>query len=169
MKTIIGILPWLVVVAVVGGAIWWLLSREMAAGRWLLAALLHGHGVVHVMFMVPTPAATAGGPDWPFDMARSWAVTGAGLDLTLVRTIGFALIAMVVGGFVLAALSTVGILVPPGWWRATVAVSAVASAVLLILFFEPQLVLGLGIDGALLALAGAGRLAALGDLAQPTA
>jgi hypothetical protein len=150
MKTIIGILPWAVVVVAVGGAIWWLLSREMAAGRWLLAALLIGHGVVHIMFAVPAPAAEAG-PDWPFDMARSWVVTGAGLDLNVIRVVGVVLVAIIVGGFALAALSTVGIVVPSGWWQATVAVSAVASAVLLVLFFEPQLVLGLGIDAALLA------------------
>jgi len=76
VKTIVGILPWVVVVAAIGGAIWWLLSRDMSAGRWLLAALLIGHGVVHVMFAVPAPAATGGGPDWPFDMARSWARGG---------------------------------------------------------------------------------------------
>ena len=159
MKTIVGILPWAVVVAAIGGAIWWLLSRDMAAGRWLLAALLIGHGVVHVMFAVPAPTASGGGPDWPFDMARSWAITGAGLDLTVVRAVGVALIAIVVGGFALAALSTVGVLVPPGWWQATVAVSAVASAVLLVLFFEPQLVLGLGIDAVLLAVVATGAWA----------
>jgi hypothetical protein len=156
VKTIVGILPWAVVVAAIGGGIWWLLSRDMSAGRWLLAALLIGHGVVHVMFAVPTPAATGGGADWPFDMARSWAITRAGLDLNVVRAFGVALIAIVVVGFALAALSTVGVLVPAGWWRATVAVSAVASAVLLVLFFEPQLVLGLGIDAVLLAVVATG-------------
>jgi hypothetical protein len=150
VRTIVGILPWAVVVAALGAAIWWLLSRDMAAGRWLLAALLIGHSIVHVMFAVPAPAATEGGPDWPFDMARSWAVNGAGLDLNVVRAVGLALIAVVVGGFSLAALSTVGIVVPSGWWQPTVAVSAVASAVLLVLFFEPLLVLGLGIDTVLL-------------------
>ena len=151
MKAIFGILPWAVVVAAIGGAIWWLLSRDMSAGRWLLAALLIGHGVVHGMFALPAPAATSGGLHWPFDMARSWAITDAGLDLNVVRAVGLALIVVVVGGFALAALSTVGVLVPPGWWQPTVAVSAVASAVVLVLFFEPQLVLGLGIDAVLLA------------------
>ncbi len=150
MKTIVGILPWALVVAALGIATWWLLSRDMAAGRWLLAALLIGHGVVHVMFAVPAPAATEGGPDWPFDMAGSWAINGAGLDLNVVRAVGLALIAVVVVGFALAALATVGIVVPSGWWQPTVAVAAIASAVLLVLCFEPQLVLGLGIDAVLL-------------------
>jgi hypothetical protein len=123
----------------------------VAAGRWLLAGLLLAHGVVHLMFAVPAPAATGGGPDWPFDMTRSWAITGAGLDREVARVVGLALIAILVGGFALAALATIGVLVPTGWWPATVAVPAIASAVLLVLFFEPQLVLGLGIDAVLLA------------------
>jgi hypothetical protein len=150
MKTIVGVLPWAVVLAAIGIAIWWLLSKEMTAGRWLLAGLLVGHGLVHLMFAVPSPAATEGSPEWPFDMARSWIVSSAGLDLTLVRVIGAALIAVVVIGLALAALSTVGIVVPSGWWQPAVACSAVASAVLLVLFFQPQLVLGLGIDATLL-------------------
>jgi hypothetical protein len=146
----VGLLPWALVVAALGIALWWLLSRDMAAGRWLLAALLIGHGVVHAMFAVPAPAATEGGPDWPFDMARSWAVNSGGLDLNVVRAIGLTLIAVVVVGFALAALATIGIVVPSGWWQPTVAGAALASAVLLIVCLEPQLVLGLGIDAVLL-------------------
>ena len=36
VKTMTGILPWAVVAVAIGVAIWWLLSRDMAAGRWLL-------------------------------------------------------------------------------------------------------------------------------------
>ena len=150
VKSMAGILPWAVVLVVIGGAIWWLLSRDMAAGRWLLAALLIGHGVVHVFFAVPAPAGADGGAAWPFDMAQSWAVTRAGLDLDLVRVIGAVLIAVTVGAFALAALSTVGIIVPSGWWQPTIALGAIASAAMLVLFFEPQLLLGLGIDAVLL-------------------
>jgi hypothetical protein len=150
VKTMAGILPWAVVLVLIGGAVWWLLSREMAAGRWLLAALLIGHGVVHVLFAVPAPAAPGGGAEWPFNMSQSWAITGAGLDANMVRIVGVALITVVVVGFSLAALSTVGIIVPSGWWQPIVAVSAVTSAILLVLFFEPQLVLGLGMDAVLL-------------------
>lgn len=150
MKAIVGILPWATVLAVLGGVIWWLLSREVVAGRWVLAAVLVGHGVVHGLFAVPVPAAAEGVPAWPFDMARTWLVTGVGVDLRVVRVVGVALIVLVVAGFALAALSTVGIVVPAGWWPAMVAGSALASALLLVLFFESQLLLGLGIDGVLL-------------------
>lgn len=149
-RTLTGILPWAIVLVVAGGAIWWSLSRDMAAGPWLLAAVLVGHGAVHVFFGVPAPTATEGAAAWPFDMARSWAVTNAGIDLSLVRVIGAILIAVTVGAFALAALATVGIIVPAGWWQPTVALGAVASAAMLVLFLEPQLVLGLGIDAALL-------------------
>ena len=150
MKAMGGILPWAIVLAVIGGATWWLLSHDLGAGRWLLAALLIGHAVVHIMFVIPAPAATAGGPAWPFDMARSWAVTGAGLDLGVVRAVGAVLIVVVAAGFALAALSTAGIIIPASWWQPSVAVSAVASMAILALFFESQLVLGIGIDAVLL-------------------
>ena len=83
-------------------------------------------------------------------MAQSWAVTQAGLDLNLVSGIGAVLIAVTVGAFVLAALSTVGLIVPSGWWQPTIVLGATATAATLVLFFEPQLVLGLGIDAVLL-------------------
>jgi hypothetical protein len=95
-----GILPCAVVLAALGGVTWWLLSRDMAAGPWLLAALLIGYGPVHTMFAI-SPAATAGGPEWPFDMAKSWALTGSGLERNAVRAIGLALIAIVAVSFVL--------------------------------------------------------------------
>lgn len=155
MKGVVGVLPWAVVSAVVGGAIWWLLAGDVAAGRWLLAAVLTGHAIVHIFFAVPAPAAESG-TEWPFDMAKSWAVTRAGVPQGTVRIVGIVLIAIVVAGSALAALSTVGVLVPAGWWQATVAVSAIASAALLVLVFAPQLVLGLAIDAVLLWLVVAG-------------
>jgi hypothetical protein len=150
MKAIAGMLPYSVALAVAGGAIWWLLSREMVAGKWLLAGFLVAHGLVHLMFAAPVPAATAGEPEWPFDLARAWPIATAGLDPNLVRVIAAALIAVVVGAYALAGLSTVGILVPSGWWPSLVTAGAVASAAALVFLFNPQLVLGLGIDAVLL-------------------
>lgn len=150
VRTMAGILPWAVVLIGVGGAVGWLLSREMVAGLWLLAALLMGHGIVHMLFAVPAPAATEGGGEWPFNLSRSWAISVVGLDANVVRIVGFALMTAVVVGFSLAALSTVGIIVPLGGWQPIVAVSAVTSTILLVLFFEPQLALGLGMDVVLL-------------------
>ncbi len=115
LKTITGMVPFAIGLAAIGIAIWWLLGREMALGRWLLGAFLVAHGLVHLLFVVPQPATSAegsGAAPWPFDMARSWLVTGAGLDVNLVRALGLALICAVTVGFLLAGLATVGILVP---------------------------------------------------------
>ena len=83
-------------------------------------------------------------------MSQSWAAARAGLDLSVVRVIGAVLIAVTVGAFALAALATVGIIVPSGWLQPTIALGAIASAATLVLFFDPQLVLGLGMDAVLL-------------------
>jgi len=143
MKSMTGALPWLVVLAVVGGVLWWMLSKDMPAGRWIFAVLLLAHGLVHLMYVVPAPGGD--GATWPFDMTRSWLGAGSGA----LRTVGLVLIILTIAGFLLAALSTVGILVPTGWWQAAVVFGSTASAVTLIVFFDPQLVLGLVIDALL--------------------
>ena len=155
MKAVLGLLPWAIALVIAGVAIWFLLEHDIALGAWLLAAFLAGHGLVHVMFLVPRPgdaAASAGGVDWPFDLARTWPVTSAGVDPGVVRIAAAVLIGVVVVGFVLAGLATVGLLVPAGWWPGLVAVSAGASIVLLALAFAPGLLLGLAIDALLLGL-----------------
>jgi hypothetical protein len=149
MKSALGMLPWAVVLGAAGFGIWWLLSRDMAAGRWLLAAVLVGHGVVHALFFVPEPAATADGPEWPFRIAGSWPA-GLGLDAGLLRAAAAVLIVATIASFAVAAAATIGVVVPASWWPGAVAVGAVVSAVTLVLFFDPQLVLGLGIDAVLL-------------------
>jgi hypothetical protein len=159
MKTVTELLPLAIGVAVAGVVTWFLLGRNLAAGRWLLAGLLFAHGWVHLMFVFPQPEparATAGGTAWPFDMSRSWLISGAGLDVSLVRTVGIVLMAVVFVGFVLGALSTVGLLVPAGWWSGLVVGAAVGSFLLLALFFSPTLLLGLAIDLALVWLVMAG-------------
>jgi hypothetical protein len=120
---------------------------------WLLAAFLIGHGLVQVMFLFPPPAAAAGaasGVANPFDMAKSWLVTTVGLDTGVVRQIGVALIALVVLGYGLAGLATVGLLVPTGWWQPLVIGSTAASLLLLAAFLSPGLILGVAINAVLL-------------------
>ena len=150
MRNLVGMLPWAVLLIAAGAGICWLLSKDIAAGKWLLAALIIGHGFIHVMFLVPAPPVAASGPQWPFHIAQSWPVTAAGLNLGLVRVVGAALIAVALVAFAAAALSTAGIVVPAGWWPGSAGVGAVASAIVLIAFFDPQLILGLGIDATLL-------------------
>lgn len=155
LKTLIGLLPFAIGLAIFAWLQSYLLGRDLVFGRWLLAAFLAAHGLIHLLFLLPQPAttattaATAGNVEYPFDMARSWLVTAGTLDLGVVRLLGLALIAVVVTGFVMAALATVGALVPSGWWPALVIGSAAASVVLLAISFSPSLSLGFAIDAVL--------------------
>ena len=118
----------------------------------LIAEFLLAHAGIHVAFIGPRPPATAGGPAWPFELARSWLLTPAGVDSEITRAVGLALTVATLGGFALAALAAVGVL-PAGLWFPTLFLGAVASMALLVLFFHPWLVLGLVIDVALVWLA----------------
>jgi hypothetical protein len=165
--------PLALVVAAAGAVTWFALDRGVPYAEWLLAGLLLAHGSVHLMFAFPKPAtvtATAHGPIWPFDMARSWLI-GAGIDAARVRTLGLVLVAVTfvafavaafasVGvlvlvavtfvAFALAGLASVGIFVPSTWWSGLMIGAATSSILLLLVFFSPTLLLGLGIDLALL-------------------
>jgi hypothetical protein len=117
--------------------------------RLLFAGFLLAHGAIHASFLSPRPPATAGGPAWPFELARSWVLTPLGVQPETARLLGMALVAATVGAFALAALAATGPL-PAELWGPTTAVGAVASLALLVLFFHPWLVLGLAIDLGLL-------------------
>ena len=112
----------------------------------LLAGFLAAHGLIHASFLSPAPPATPEGPPWPFDMAKSWLVTQAGLNAGQVSVVGAVLVALTVTGFGLAALGAAGWLVPAELWRPLIVGSVAASALLLTLFFHPYLLLGFLID-----------------------
>lgn len=137
MKSMESVLPWMVVMAGAGGAIWWMLGRDMTLGRWLFAAILLGHGLVHLLYAVPEPESS--GQPWPFSMTDSWAGANA-------AGVGWVIIAVAIVGLALAALGTVGIAVPSSWWQPVLVIGAVASAMALVVFWNPQLVLGIGIN-----------------------
>jgi hypothetical protein len=151
MKSVTELLPLAIGIAVVGGITWWLLARNADLGRWLLAGLLFAHGWVHAMFAFPQPESgtTSVGIAWPFDMGRSWLISGLGLDAGLVRILGVALMVFVLASFLLSALSTVGVLVPAAWWAGLMIGATVGSTVMLALFFSPVLVLGFAVNLAL--------------------
>lgn len=116
----------------------------------LIAAFLAAHALIHVSFLTPVPPRTAGGPEWPFELTRSWLVTGVHLDSNLVRAMGVALVAGTVALLAAASLASAGWLIPSDWWSPLVVSGAVSSLLTLALFFHPWLVLGLAIDVALL-------------------
>ncbi len=164
MRGIVGMLPWAVVLAIGGAATWLLLDRQAVLGTWVLAALILGHGLVHALYLVPPPDAPAVAPDapadapaaapagrsapkWPFDLGRSWLVVFAGPRRG--RRLAAILVGAIVVASILAGLATVGVL-PAVSWPALVVLAAVGSILLLGLAFDPQLILGIGIDVALL-------------------
>jgi hypothetical protein len=118
-------------------------------GRLLLAGFLLAHAAIHAGFLSPRPQPAAGGPAWPFELSRSWLLTPLGFDGQIARLVGIALVAATVAGFALAAVATLGVL-PAGLWAPAGVVGTVASLGLLLLFFHPWLVLGVGIDVVLL-------------------
>jgi hypothetical protein len=155
-KTALGLLPFAAGLAVFSLVVWYLVGQGSALATWLVAAFLLAHGLVQLVFLVPQPASTttaAGGIAWPFDMTKSWLITRLTLGPAVVRAIGTALLVVIAGGFTLAALATVGWLVPASWWAPLVVIPSVASIVLLVAFFSPSLILGLVIDAVLLWLA----------------
>ena len=150
------LLPLAIGAALVAGLTWLLLDRDIELGRWLLAALIFGHGLAHLAFVVPTPGpakATGTGMEWPFDLGRSWPVARIGLDARMIRGVGRVLTAVTVVTSLLAALATVGVVVPVDWWAGLVVAQALSSLLLLTLCFSPILLNGFAIDLALLWLA----------------
>lgn len=149
LKLVRAIGPLAIAVALLGALIGYLLSAENELGRWLFAAFLLGHGWVHITYVMPAPAreaATAGGFAYPFRLDRSWLLG----ERDGLRPIGIVLVAVTMVAYGLAALATVGVLVPVSAWAALVLVGTIASAALLGLFFGPTLLIGLAIDVILL-------------------
>jgi hypothetical protein len=104
-------------------------------------------------YVVPTPdpaRTTGAGMPWPFDLGDSWLVGRFGLNPGMVRATGATLAAIAIGTSLLAALATVGLLLPMDWWPGLVIALAVSSLLLLILRFAPAFGIGFGIDAALL-------------------
>ena len=115
----------------------------------IVAAFLAAHGLIHLSFLAPTPPRTADGPEWPFELGRSWLIARIDVDPGILRVVGVALVVATVASFSAAALATIGWLAP-SWWAGLVAAGASSSLITLALFFRPWLVLGIAIDVTLL-------------------
>jgi len=116
----------------------------------VLAAFLAAHALIHASYLTPAPLRTAGGPEWPFELTRSWLVTALQLDPALARMLGIGLAGSTVAILVAAALATAGWIVPSQLWPALIVAGSACSLLTLALFFHPWLQLGVGIDIALL-------------------
>ncbi|MGA9762933.1 MAG: hypothetical protein WBQ14_10980 [Gaiellaceae bacterium] len=106
--------------------------------------LLVAHGLVHLLYFV----TKEDDPSWPFALDKSWLVPDA-----VRRPVGIVLLGATVVGFVLLALAVWGVPGLSGVWPLIAVVAAVLSLGLLTAFWNSQLVAGIGIDVALIALA----------------
>ena len=115
--------------------------------RWVIGLFLIAHGLIHASYLTKPPPGKPGEPQWPFHLDRSWFLSSVGLGARAVRLVGAFLVVAVVVGF---ALAGVGLLLQQGWWRPVGVVSAAASFLQLALYLHPWLVLGLGVDAAII-------------------
>ncbi len=113
--------------------------------RLVLAAFLLGHAAIHGGYLSPRPAATIGGPPWPFDLAHSWILSPLGVAPEALRALGFGLFALTLAAFALGAIAALGFL-PGGVWSWSTVTGAAASLAMLVVFFHPWLAVGVAID-----------------------
>ena len=108
------------------------------------------HGLTHsILAMVPNPKASEPVFATFFPGFGSWLFTG--LSESASKTIAILLSAIATLGFVAAGLALLGALVPFDWWRALAIASAVVSLLLVAIFWDTYLIVGLLIDLAVLA------------------
>lgn len=150
MKALIQLAPIAVGLVAFAGAVAFTLPRNATLGAWLIAGFLVAHGLVHIMFAAPPPAAAnTPGAEFAFDPNRSWLVTTGSLSVGSVRAIVLVLVVATVIGYALAAAATAGILVPGSWWWALVLGSTGSSGLLMLVGLSPGLALGIAVDIAL--------------------
>jgi hypothetical protein len=113
----------------------------------LFGLFLVAHGLVHVLFMIPRPPDA--GTSWPFDPSESWLLNRLGVEPDVALAIAAGLAVVTVVAFIVMALTVIGIL-PADWLRPIAIASASVSLILLGIFFHPWLVIGIGIDAAIL-------------------
>lgn len=113
--------------------------------RTLFALFLVAHGLIHASYLIPIPADAKG---WPFTLGRSWLLTG--LDAAALRPIGLAMAVVAAVAFSAAGLGLLGVPFLEGAWQALAVVGAVASLLLLAVFWNSMLVLGIVISAAVI-------------------
>ena len=111
----------------------------MVLVRIVVGAFLVAHGLVHLLYLADLPE---------FSIDRSWLLPPA-----MRRPVGLLLTTATITAFVILGSGPWGVLGPSGMWPGLMAVAAVLSGALLILFWNRWLIVGLAIDVGLLAVA----------------
>ena len=116
----------------------------------ILAIFLILHGLVHgILAMVPNPNSPEAG--FATFFSQSWLLSGLGLSESAGRPIAIILAVIATIGFIATGLALLDILVPFDWWRSLAIASAVVSLVLLVVFWNLYLIIGVAIDVVILA------------------
>jgi hypothetical protein len=111
--------------------------------RWIIGLLFIGHGLIHTSYLASPPPPKPGAPAWPFHIDRSPVLAALHRGRGQVQSIGTVLVVVVVAGFAAAGF---GFLAHVGWWPPVAVAAAIASFLLLGLFYHPWLTFGLIID-----------------------
>jgi hypothetical protein len=113
--------------------------------RIVFGVFMSAHGLIHLLWFVPTPDD----PKWPFTIEKSPLLPW--LSSKWLRVKAIALVALIIGGYVVAALGLFGV---PGlsqiWGTAAIVASAL-SIVATAIFWNRQLIFGPIIDIAIIA------------------
>jgi hypothetical protein len=110
----------------------------MVLVRIATGTLLLAHGLVHLLYLAD---------DVPeFSIDRSWLVPGAAR-----RPLALGLVAATIVGFLVVALAVWGLPGLSGWWPGVAVVACLLSMVLLGLYWDAWLMVGVAIDLAVLA------------------
>src|SRR5690349_93737 len=116
--------------------------------RILLGLFLIAHGLIHASYSAPRPPE--GPVRWPFELGQSWVLSPLGISTTLARPLGTLLWIAATLLTVAAGLGVFGVPVLHESWRGLAVAGAVASLLLLAIYFDPMLIVGLVIDVALI-------------------
>jgi hypothetical protein len=93
--------------------------------RIIVVVALAAHGIAHAIALSGLVGQSVGGPSASHVAVRSWLLPGLGPNAAAAAAVPFWLVATT--GFLLAALSFSGVLVPDAPWRQIAVASAVAS------------------------------------------
>lgn len=112
--------------------------------RVVAGVLLIAHGLVHLLYFVTNPED----PRWPFTLDRSWLLGEAAR-----RPVAIGLASVTIVGFTFLGLGVWGVPGLSAVWPVFAIVGAGGSLALLVLFWNVQLVFGVVLSLAVLALA----------------
>jgi hypothetical protein len=114
--------------------------------RVLLGLFLVAHGLIHAAIWVTPKPTDPKAP--PFDASRSWLLNALGVGESGARALRVVLALAATAGFAAAGLA---VLFGAGWWRPLAVVSAAVSLVLMLVYFNSWLLLGVAIDVGIIA------------------